>query len=288
MRVSVCADELTGIAGALAAELERRGHEPLRHGALAEDERDDWAWASEAVARDVAEGRAQQGIVCCWTGTGASIAANKVDGVRAALCLDAPSATGARRWNDANVLALSLRATSEAELGEILDAWFSGEPSRDAEDRANFEHVSEIGSATRTGATAQLSVRDGRAAVDFYKQALGAVEVYRVGGTDEHEAVVSQLAVGATSFWVADESPEHLNFSPESLGGGTVRMLLMVADPDAAVSQALAAGATEVRAVADEHGWRLGRIEDPFGHHWEIGRPLVQWPPSHRGRERKA
>jgi ribose 5-phosphate isomerase B len=144
MRVSISADEQTGIAVVLAAELERRGHETLRHGALAEDERDDWAWASEAVARDVAEGRTEQGIVCCWTGTGASIAANKVDGVRAALCLDAPTAAGARRWNDANVLALSLRATSEAELGEILDAWFSGEPSRDAEARANVEHLDAI------------------------------------------------------------------------------------------------------------------------------------------------
>jgi ribose 5-phosphate isomerase B len=144
MRISISADELTGIAGGLSEELERRGHETLRHGALVEDERPDWAWASEAVARDVAEGRAEQGIVCCWTGTGASIAANKVDGVRAALCLDAPTAAGARRWNDANVLALSLRATSEAELGEILDAWFSGEPSSDAEDRANLEHLGAI------------------------------------------------------------------------------------------------------------------------------------------------
>jgi ribose 5-phosphate isomerase B len=144
MRISISADELTGIAGALAAELERRGYETLRHGALAEGERDDWAWASETVARDIAEGRAQQGVVCCWTGTGASIAANKVDGVRAALCLDAPTATGARKWNDANVLALSLRATSEAQLGEILDAWFASEPSNDPGDRANVEHLDAI------------------------------------------------------------------------------------------------------------------------------------------------
>ncbi len=144
MRVSVAADELTGVAGAIAGELERRGHHTLRHGALAEGERNDWAWASEAVARDVAEGRAEQGIVCCWTGTGASIAANKVDGVRAALCLDAPTAAGARTWNDANVLALSLRATSAAQLGEILDAWFAAEPCADAEDRANVEHLAEI------------------------------------------------------------------------------------------------------------------------------------------------
>jgi ribose 5-phosphate isomerase B len=281
MRVSASADELTGVAGLLLGELERRGHETLVHGALAEGEREDWAWASEAVARDVADGRAQQGIVCCWTGTGASIAANKVDGVRAALCLDAPTAAGARRWNDANVLAISLRATSDAELSEILDAWFSGEASIEEEDRANIAHLDAIGAATRPGALAQLSVRGGRAAVDFYKRALGALEVYRVGGTDEHEAVVSQLTVGATSFWVADESPEHLNFSPESLGGGSVRMLLVVADPDATVARALEAGATEVRAVADEHGWRLGRIADPFGHHWEVGRALIAWPPSH-------
>ena len=83
-------------------------------------------------------------MICCWTGTGASIAANKVWGVRAALCSDAATADGARRWNDANVLALSLRTTSEAELGEILDAWFAGEPSGDADDRANVEHLDDI------------------------------------------------------------------------------------------------------------------------------------------------
>jgi ribose 5-phosphate isomerase B len=144
MRVSVSADELTGVAGALVPELERRGHEVLRHGALAPGERDDWAWASEAAARDVAGGRAEQAIVCCWTGTGASIAANKVDGVRAALCADAATAAGARRWNDANVLALSLRTTSEAELTEILDAWFAGEASTEAEDRANVAHLTAM------------------------------------------------------------------------------------------------------------------------------------------------
>jgi ribose 5-phosphate isomerase B len=295
MRVSVCADELSGIAGVLVAELERRGHQALAHGALAEGEREDWAWASEAVARDVVAGHAEQGIVCCWTGTGASIAANKVAGVRAALCGDAVTAASARRWNDANVLALSLRATSAGELSEILDAWFGADASTEADDRANVEHLREIASAPASpataprearsgtllapGALAQLSVRRGREAVEFYKTAFGAVEVYRVGGTDEHEALVAQLAVGPTSFWVADESPEHLNFSPESLGGGTVRMLLVVDDPDAAVASALAAGGTLVRAAADEHGWRLGRIADPFGHHWEIGRPLMPWPP---------
>lgn len=144
VRIAVSADELTGVAGRLADEVRRRGHEPILHGALAEGERSDWAWASEAAARDVVEGRADQAIVCCWTGTGASIAANKVPGVRAALCGDAATAEGARRWNDANVLALSLRTTSEALLGEILDAWFAGRPSAEAEDLANVEHLREI------------------------------------------------------------------------------------------------------------------------------------------------
>ena len=144
MRIAVAADERTGIADAVVAELRRRGHEPLLHGALADDERDDWAWASEAAARDVADGRAEQAVVCCWTGTGASIAANKVPGIRAALCADAQTAAGARRWNDANVLALSLRTTSRAELEEILDAWFATGPSEDGDDRANVAHVDEI------------------------------------------------------------------------------------------------------------------------------------------------
>jgi len=128
----------------------------------------------------------------------------------------------------------------------------------------------------------QLSVRGGRAAVSFYEAAFGAVEVYRVGGTEGHEALVAQLSVGDASFWVADESPAHANFSPESLGGGSVRMLLIVDDPVSAVARAVGAGAAEVRPVADEHGWRLGRIVDPFGHHWEIGTPLVDWPPVRR------
>jgi ribose 5-phosphate isomerase B len=144
VRISLSADELTGVAQELPAELRRRGHEPIMHGAYVEEERPDWAWASETAARDVAEGRAEQGIVACWTGTGASIAANKVPGVRAALCVDAQTAEGARRWNDANVLALSLRQTSAAELGEILDAWFGGSASDDASDVENIGHLSEI------------------------------------------------------------------------------------------------------------------------------------------------
>jgi ribose 5-phosphate isomerase B len=144
VRISVAADERAGVAETLVEELRRRGHEPIVHGALEADERDDWAWASEAAARDVAEGRADQAIVACWTGTGCSIAANKVPGIRAALAFDAETADGARKWNDANVLALSLRATSEAVLNEILDAWFSGEPSDDPVDVDNIRHVDQI------------------------------------------------------------------------------------------------------------------------------------------------
>lgn len=129
---------------------------------------------------------------------------------------------------------------------------------------------------------AQLSVRRGREAVEFYRRAFGAVEDYRVGGTENNPAVVSQLSVGEATFWVADESPEHLNFSPESLGGGSTKLLLIVDDPDAAIARAIGAGARQVRAAADEHGWRLGRVVDPFGHHWVIGKPLVRWPPTAR------
>jgi PhnB protein len=122
-------------------------------------------------------------------------------------------------------------------------------------------------------------VRRGREAVEFYEAAFGAVEIYRVGGTEEHEDVVAQLSVGDASFWVSDESPPNENFSPESLGGSTVRMLLVVEDPGAVVERALALGATEVAPVEESHGWLLGRVKDPFGHHWEIGKPLIEWPP---------
>jgi PhnB protein len=124
----------------------------------------------------------------------------------------------------------------------------------------------------------ELSVRRGREAVDWYRQAFGAVEDHRVGGTDENPDVVAQLSVGDATFWVSDESPEHGNFSPETLAGSTVRMAFIVDDPHAVVARAVAAGASEVLPVREEHGWLLGRIEDPFGHSWEIGRPLGTWP----------
>jgi PhnB protein len=125
----------------------------------------------------------------------------------------------------------------------------------------------------------ELSVRGGRAAIEFYKRAFGAAEQYRVGGSDEHEPVVAQLAVGDAVFWVVDEAPEHGNLSPATASGATVRLLLVVDDPAALQAAAVAAGATETSPVGDEHGWRLGRIRDPYGHPWEIGHPLGEWPP---------
>jgi PhnB protein len=119
-----------------------------------------------------------------------------------------------------------------------------------------------------------LSVRNGAKAVEFYKAAFGAGELFRIDSDDG--AVVARLSVGAAEFWVADESPEHLNFSPQSLGGGTVRMVMIVEDPDAAFDRAVTAGAAVVWPVGDQYGWRLGRIVDPFGHHWEIGKPLPE------------
>ncbi|MEV5875328.1 RpiB/LacA/LacB family sugar-phosphate isomerase [Streptomyces sp. NPDC052101] len=147
MRISVSSDMDEPVARQLLAELRRRGHEVRTHGALRPGADAQWAACSEAAARDVADGAADQAVVCCWTGTGASIAANKVPGVRAALCTDAVTADGARRWNDANVLALSLRLTSAPLLAEILDAWFAGEPSQDPEDRQNVDRVGRLDAA---------------------------------------------------------------------------------------------------------------------------------------------
>ncbi len=144
MRIAVSADERTALAEMLLAELAASGHELLLHGAFADGERSDWAWCSAAAAHDVATGAAEQAVVCCWTGTGAAIAANKVRGIRAALCADGPTAAGARRWNDANVLALSLRALGEGELREILAAWFATAPSDRDDDRANVAHLATL------------------------------------------------------------------------------------------------------------------------------------------------
>jgi PhnB protein len=126
----------------------------------------------------------------------------------------------------------------------------------------------------QTSIAPMLSVRNGARAVEFYKSAFAALEVFRVEAPDG--AVVCRLSVEGAEFWVADESPEHANYSPETLGGGTVRMILTVADPDAMFARATAAGAREIVAVKEDYGWRLGRVVDPFGHHWEIGRPLAK------------
>lgn len=118
-----------------------------------------------------------------------------------------------------------------------------------------------------------LSVRGGKKALEFYAAAFGAREIFLI---ENNGSVVARLAVGSAEFWVADESPEYKNFSPETLGGGTVRMLLMVDDPDAVFQQAVSAGAVSVVPVSNQHGWRFGRVADPFGHHWEIGKELKQ------------
>jgi PhnB protein len=118
-----------------------------------------------------------------------------------------------------------------------------------------------------------LSVRGGSRAVEFYREAFGAEELFRIEGGDG--AVVSRLSVAGAEFWVADESPEHLNFSPESIGGSSARMVMTVENPDDAFERAVEAGAAVVSPVEDkEFGWRVGRVVDPFGHHWEIGRPI--------------
>ena len=135
-----------------------------------------------------------------------------------------------------------------------------------------MDDVSQKVADKSTAIAPLLSVRNGARAIDFYKSAFGA-EV--LGSVDDgNGSVVAQLSVGDARFWLADESPEHFNFSPESLGGGSVRMVMVVNDPDAAFDRAVAAGATVVWPVADqEYGWRVGRIVDPYGHHWEIGKP---------------
>ena len=129
--------------------------------------------------------------------------------------------------------------------------------------------MSEKGKA-KTSIAPMLSVRNGVKALEFYKAAFGAEELFKI---ENGGSVVATLSVDGAEFWVADESPEHLNFSPETLGGGTVRMVVVVSDPDAAFDRAVRAGAKVVVPVKNDYGWRLGRVVDPYGHHWEIGRP---------------
>jgi len=160
MRIAVSSDMDEAVARLLVDELGRRGHAVRVFGALSPGDRSDWAWSAGAAAAAVAAGEADQAVVCCWTGTGASIAANKVPGVRAALCADAYTARGARRWNDANALALSLRTLSGPVLGEILDAWFAARPSEEADDRENVAQVSALERAAATGAKDAKDAKD--------------------------------------------------------------------------------------------------------------------------------
>jgi len=124
----------------------------------------------------------------------------------------------------------------------------------------------------------ELWVRDGPAAVAFYEHALGAVVEHLVAGPGD-EDVVAQLSVAGAHFWISTASPEMHRFSPGEIGGATGRVLLVVWEPEAVVRSAVDAGAVLLSEVSEEHGWRLGRLKDPFGHEWEIGHPLGAWPP---------
>jgi PhnB protein len=132
------------------------------------------------------------------------------------------------------------------------------------------EGTKSVRAAVKTSIAPMLSVRNGAKALEFYREAFRAEELFKI---ENGGSVVARLAVEGAEFWVADESPEYLNFSPETLGGGTVRMVMIVSDPDAAFERAVKAGAKVVVPVKNDYGWRLGRVVDPYGHHWEIGRP---------------
>ena len=143
MKISVGSDERNPVTDAVVEELTRLGHEIKLHGPL-RDEVEHWPGVARQVAEEVARGEAEEGLLFCWTGTGVSIAANKVPGVRAALCLDAETARGARIWNDANLLCMSLRSTSEAEAKEIIESWFATEYVPNPDDDARLRELSEI------------------------------------------------------------------------------------------------------------------------------------------------
>lgn len=141
MKIALGSDGTSELTDALERELRERGHEAVLFGALAAQPHDNWPSVGQEVAEAVASGDCAFGIVCCWTGTGVSIAANKVPGVRAALCNDAETAAGARRWNDANVLAISLRSTAIPIAKAMLDAWFSTAPTADSKYAAMIEQI---------------------------------------------------------------------------------------------------------------------------------------------------
>lgn len=177
------------------------------------------------------------------------------------------------------IMIVSITFSTRAFVPEVSGT--SGAPSRImmrvACDRRRVQvgmnHESASRSFQKVFIAPMLSVRGGAKAIEFYKAAFGASELFRVD--DESGAVVAQLSVEGAEFWVADESPAHFNFSPESLGGGSVRIVMIVEDPDGVFARAVTAGATVVWPVsAQPYGWRVGRVADPFGHHWEIGKPL--------------
>ncbi len=143
MKIAVGTDMDMPLAQFVVKELEKMGHEVTAFGALVTKPAP-WPEVAVTVAEKVASGEFDQGVLFCWTGTGISLAANKVKGIRAALCCDAQTAAGARQWNDANILAMSLRATSETVAKEILEAWFSNGPSTDAEDVACLEMLKSV------------------------------------------------------------------------------------------------------------------------------------------------
>ncbi len=132
------------------------------------------------------------------------------------------------------------------------------------------------GPGTLTASVAPLlAVRKGKKAIEFYKAAFGAVELFRT--VSEDGAIAARMAIGQSEFWLADEAPANRNFSPASLGGSTVRMVLVVDNPDEIYARAVTAGAESLFQVVDQpYGWRIGRLIDPFGHHWEIGRPIAE------------
>lgn len=127
-----------------------------------------------------------------------------------------------------------------------------------------------------TGIQPELWVDRAGQAVAFYREAFGAEVLHLVGEGDD---IVAQLAIGEAAFWVSAANPEAGRYSPHGMNGSTGRTLLVVDEPDACVETAVAAGAVLLAAVSEEHGWRLGRITDPFGHEWEVGRPTGPWPP---------
>jgi len=150
-----------------------------------------------------------------------------------------------------------------------------GDPCRPSPDRQN--RVLQRGGSTTTSIQLELWVENAREAVAFYAAAFGAAVLHLVGDGDD---IVVQFGVGDAAFWIAPASATMKRLDPRAIDGATSRTLLVVDDPGTVAAQAARAGAREMSPVADQHGWRVGRIIDPFGHEWEIGKPLGPWPPN--------